>query len=256
VSLHGEKAAFKGITSFGFHFTAPTFLSPGKIKFKYQLQGSDRDWILLPPGSQRTAQYKDLEPGNYTFRVTACNSEGVWNQNGEAVTFTLKPYFYQRFIFKVFILIALLGLMAVVFYLSKKRSSKKQEKYKGSPLTPQYAQECIKKLKHLMEVEKIYRDADLSLQLLSEKLKITTHLLSQILNEKLNRNFADFINFYRIEEAKEILASPRGAEQKIIAIAFDVGFNTKVAFYNAFKKYTGMTPAQYRKKPNSGLTST
>jgi AraC-like DNA-binding protein len=73
-------------------------------------------------------------------------------------------------------------------------------------------------------------------------------VLSQILNEKLNRNYSEFINSYRIEEAKKILEGPRAAQLKINAVAFDVGFNTQVAFYNAFKKYTGLTPAQYRKQ--------
>jgi AraC-like DNA-binding protein len=72
-----------------------------------------------------------------------------------------------------------------------------------------------------------------------------------VLNEKLNKNFPDFINWYRIEEARKILASPRGSQKKIANVAFDVGFNTIVAFYNAFKKYTGMTPAQYKKENNN-----
>jgi YesN/AraC family two-component response regulator len=100
----------------------------------------------------------------------------------------------------------------------------------------------------MMETEKVYRDADISLLSLAEKLAVSPHVLSQVLNEKLNRNFSDFINWYRIEEAKKIFQTPRGAQKKIVTVAFEVGFNTIVAFYNAFKKYTGMTPAQYKKE--------
>lgn len=247
--IHGDADAyvFKGITDFQFHFTAPTFLSPGKVKFKYQLEGTDREWVFLPPGSERVAQYQNLEPGTYTFRVIASNNEGVWNRTGDSMTFTLKPFFYQTILFKIAAILILLALGAAGFYIYKKRPFEKQEKYKGSPLTPQYAEECKKKLRYLMEIEKLYCDAELSLQALADKLSISTHLLSQILNEKLNRNFADFINSYRIEEAKKILENSRGSQQKITTVAFDVGFNTLVAFYNAFKKYTNMTPAQYRK---------
>ena len=99
-----------------------------------------------------------------------------------------------------------------------------------------------------MEVEKVYRDENISLQSLSEKLSIPLHHLSRILNEKLNKNFPDFINTYRIEEAKKFLRDPKRANQKILSIAFDVGFNTKTAFNNVFKKYTRMTPSQYRQK--------
>jgi len=239
---------FKGITDLRFHFTAPTFLSPEKIKFKYQLEGFDQGWVFLSAGSERVARYKDLDAGTYTFKVIACNSEGVWNRTGVSMTFTLKPFFYQTLLFKAVILLILILLVAAAFYFYKKRPFEKKEKYKSSPLNDQFAAECIKKLNNLMEVEKIYCDENLSLHSLAEKLSIPHHQLSQILNEKLNRNFSDFINFYRIEEAKRIFRTAKGADKKITAVAFDVGFNTMVAFYNAFKKYTNMTPAQYKKK--------
>jgi ligand-binding sensor domain-containing protein/AraC-like DNA-binding protein len=239
---------FRGITDFRFHFTAPTFLSPEKIKFNYRLEGFEREWVFLSPGKERAVRYQDLGPGTYTFRVIAANSEGVWNRTGDSFTFTLKPLFYETFLFRIGILFLLAVLLAAVFYIYKKRPFEKNEKYKGSPLTPQYAEECIKKLGHLMEVEKVYCLADVSLQALAEKLSVSPHLLSRVLNEKLNRNFWDFINSYRIEEAKRILQSPGGAQRKIVAVAFDVGFNTTVAFYNAFKKYTDMTPSRFKKK--------
>jgi ligand-binding sensor domain-containing protein/AraC-like DNA-binding protein len=248
VPLHREAPEFYGKTDFQFHFTAPTFLSPGKVKFKYRLQGFDRGWVFLGPGRERTAQYKNLEPGTYTFRVIACNAEGIWNRTGASITFTLKPFFYETLLFKIVILFMLVAIGTIGLYIYKKRPFKKQEKYKDSPLNSLFAEECIRKLKHLMEVEKAYLDADISLQSLAEKLSITSRVLSQVLNEKMDRNFSDFINFYRVEEAKKILMDPRSAQKKIIALAFDVGFNTKVAFYNAFKKFTHMTPAQYREK--------
>jgi len=248
VPLRQEVLEFYGITGFQFHFTAPTFLSPGKVKFKYRLQGFDRGWVFLGPGRERSAQYKNLEPGAYTFQVIACNAEGIWNRTGDSLAFTLKPFFYETLLFKIVILFMLAALGAIGLYIYKNRPFSKQEKYKGSPLNPQFAGECARKLRHLMEVEKLYLDADLSLQLLAGKLSITSRVLSQVLNEKLDRNFSDFINFYRVEEAKKILQDPRSAQKKIITLAFDVGFNTKVAFYNAFKKFTGMTPAQYREK--------
>ncbi|UCH97179.1 MAG: helix-turn-helix domain-containing protein [Candidatus Aminicenantes bacterium] len=248
IPLYQEMDAFKGITDFRFHFTAPTFLSPEKIKFQYRLEGFDSQWVFLPPGSERVAWYKNLEPGTYTFQVIACNSDGVWNRTGDAISFTLKPFFYQTLLFKILILIILAALAAAGFYVYKKQLFGKKAKYKSSSLTPQFADECIKRLTYLMEEEKVYRQADISLPLLAQKLSVPPHVLSQVLNEKLNRNVSDFINSYRIEEAKKILQTPAGARKKMVSIAFDVGFNTIVAFYNAFKKYTNMTPAQYKKE--------
>jgi ligand-binding sensor domain-containing protein/AraC-like DNA-binding protein len=249
VFFNGAKiTTYKGIKDVSFHFTAPTFLSPEKTRFKYRLEGVDREWIFLSPGQERVAHYKDLPAGTYTFRVTAGSAEGVWNQTGDSVTFSLKSYYYQTLLFKIAVLLLLTALLTVVLYIYKRRPFEKMAKYKGSPLHPDFAQACITRLNYLMEVEKVYCDADLSLQSLAEKMSISPHLLSQILNEKLNRNFADFINSCRIEEAKKILHSPRGARRKITAVAGEVGFNTMVAFYRAFKKYTQMTPTQYKKE--------
>lgn len=237
---------FKGITDFQFRFTAPTFLYPEKIKFKYRLEGFDRDWIFLAPGKERAALYNNLEPGTYTFKVIAANSEGVWNRNGDALTFTLKPFFYQTLLFKISMFLLFIVLTAAVYYIIKKRPFEKTEKYKGSPLDARVADECIKKLTHLVEFKKVYCDPDISLQTLAEKLNVSPHLLSQVLNEKLNRTFSDYINFHRVEEAKRILRET-GEEQKIANVALDVGFNTLAVFYTAFKKFTDMTPAQYKK---------
>ena len=105
-----------------------------------------------------------------------------------------------------------------------------------------------------MEIEKVYRDENISLQSLSEKLSIAPHQLSRIINEKLNKNFPDFINTFRVKEAKKILADPRQTDRKILTIAFDVGFNTKVAFNTAFKKHTKMTPSEFRKNGRKSVS--
>ena len=249
IPLHQKTGsfAFKGITDINFLFTAPTFLSPGKVKFKYQLQGFDREWVFLPPGKERAAHYQGLDPGIYTFRVTACNAEGVWNQTGAAVTFTLEPFFYQTLLFKIAVFLLLAGLFAAAVYIYKKRPFDKKKKYQAITLNPQFAEVCIKRLNYLVENEKIYLDENISLQSLAEKLNIQPYQLSQLLNEKMNQNFSDFINSYRIEEAKKILTGPGGAEKKNTTVALDVGFNSMTAFYKAFKKFTGMTPNQYKK---------
>lgn len=252
IPFHPDKGAviYKGIADAGFHFTAPTFVSPEKAKFKYRLEGIDQGWFYLLPGQARVANYNELPPGAYTFRVTACNADGVWNEAGDALTFTLKSLFYQTLLFKIAASILFAILAAAAFYLYKKRKSHftQKEKQKGAFLDPDFAGECIEKLRRLMEKEKVYVDADMSLQTLAEKMSISPHQLSQLLNEKLDRNFFDFINRYRIEEAKRILQSPRGAQRKISAVATDVGFNTMAAFYKAFKKHTGTIPTRYKKE--------
>jgi AraC-like DNA-binding protein len=67
----------------------------------------------------------------------------------------------------------------------------------------------------------------------------------------LNKNFMDLLNNYRIEEAKEMLLKPGKNDRSILEIAFEVGFNSKEVFNRCFKKYTGMTPSEF-KKMNKG----
>lgn len=75
------------------HYAGLSFLAPDKVMFRYQLEGFDERWIEA--GSRRVAYYTNLPPGRYRFRVTACNNDGVWNQVGATIEFSLEPYFYQ-----------------------------------------------------------------------------------------------------------------------------------------------------------------
>jgi len=88
-----------------FHFTALSFVDPSKVKFRYQLEGFDRDWVEA--GTRREAFYTNLPPGSYRFRVVASNDDGVWNEQGASLGFKLRPYFYQTVWF--YLLCALLA---------------------------------------------------------------------------------------------------------------------------------------------------
>lgn len=244
----GRSHTFARAKKITFYFTAPSFLSPSKIRFKYKLAGVDRDWIYTEPGDKREAVYENPGTGPFSFNVSACNAEGIWNLSGDTMNFRVSPRFYGRKWFKLVIFVLLAGLAVLASFLFKKYMAGKKATSKRSSLERDFVSQCIKKLNRLMEEEKIYRQEDLSLHSLAERLSLPPHQLSQLLNENLERSFSDYINSYRIEDAKEILLSPDSAEKKIIVIAFDVGFNTKVAFYNAFKKFTGMTPSEFKKK--------
>jgi len=230
-------------------FTVPAFSSPSKIRFKYRLglKGRDSRWEYLQAGKARAAVYNNLEPGEYTFTVTACNEDGVWNTEGETIGIILESRFYQTPLFKISVLVFLMAAAFSFVYLYKKRPTDTKDKNKNSPLDPKDAEKCIPKLEQLMKVEKLYTDPGISLQTLAERIPTTHHVLSRVLNEKLNRNFADYINFYRIEEAKRIIESSRMKELKNFTIANECGFNNLGVFYKAFKKFTGMTPGEYKK---------
>ena len=98
-----------------------------------------------------------------------------------------------------------------------------------------------------MDIEKPYLNADISLPELSERMNIPSHHLSRVINEKLNMNFFDFINQYRVEEVKSRIQDQQYVHLSILGIAFDSGFNTKSAFNRVFKKMTGMTPSEFKR---------
>lgn len=120
-------------------------------------------------------------------------------------------------------------------------------KYENSGLRSKEAKELAVELKRLMKEEMLYRQHDLTLQLLAEKLDCPPKHLSQVLNERLCENFYEFINRYRVGEVKQQLAKNGSTKLPIIDIALNAGFNNKPAFYNAFRKNTGMTPTEYIK---------
>jgi AraC-like DNA-binding protein len=128
------------------------------------------------------------------------------------------------------------------------------KKYEKSTLTPERAEEYLKRILQLMEKKKPYKEGDLTLQKLARELSISPHHLSQIINERLNQNFFDFINAHRIEEAKRMLLDPAKKYYSILAIAEEVGFNSKSAFNTAFRKYANMTPSEFRKSSNGNGT--
>ena len=120
------------------------------------------------------------------------------------------------------------------------------KKYEKSLLTPQRSERHLNKLLEFMETERPFTDGDLTIQKLAEKLSIPAPHLSQTINERLGKSFPDFINSYRIEEAKKRLLDPACNHLSILGIAEDVGFSSKSSFNSVFKKHTEMTPSEFR----------
>ncbi|TPN86840.1 helix-turn-helix domain-containing protein [Aquimarina algicola] len=101
-----------------------------------------------------------------------------------------------------------------------------------------------KQLDGLMQTEKLYTNTSLKIVDVAEKLELSVHELSKLLNDNLGRSFNDFINEHRIEEAKHLIVTEN--KFTIEAIGQKSGFNSKSAFYKAFKNHTGTTPAKYK----------
>lgn len=127
---------------------------------------------------------------------------------------------------------------------------KHRKKYQQSTLTEEQSLKYLELLLSYMEEEEPYLNPELTIKELSEEISgenpVSARDLSQVINERLQKNFNDFVNNYRIEKAKELLLR-MNKNNSILDVAFDSGFNSKSSFNTLFKKYTKYTPSQYKK---------
>ncbi|MDO6516010.1 helix-turn-helix domain-containing protein [Zobellia uliginosa] len=144
-----------------------------------------------------------------------------------------KAFFTEKHLHLLNIIAALCAQRIKALHLKTKKNFTKANQY-------------FKKLEELMRFKKLYRNPNLSLNSVSEALGISACYLSSMVNSLLNKSFIDFINEYRIADVKQNLNSDRYAHYTIVSLGLEAGFNSKSAFYSAFKKHTGLTPLQYK----------
>jgi signal transduction histidine kinase/ligand-binding sensor domain-containing protein len=94
-------------------YTALSFVAPEKVQFRYQLEGQDRNWREV--ANDREAQYSNLRPGDYVFRVAAANNSGVWNEAGDTLHFSIAPAYYETNWFRALCVAAFLGLLWALY---------------------------------------------------------------------------------------------------------------------------------------------
>jgi len=158
--------------------------------------------------------------------------------------YKLCPYTSSLYFGSVFIIINVILYNAVdisdVF--------KQNIKYVYSKLSPKQIDKIYSNIEMLMNKERLYNNPDLTLSSLSTIISVPQKYLSQVINEKTNHSFNDFINSYRIKESKKLLKESHKNRLTISEILYEVGFNTRSSFYKCFKENTGITPTEYRKK--------
>ena len=120
-------------------------------------------------------------------------------------------------------------------------------KYAKSGLSSEQLLEFKGRLERIMQLQQLFLRSDLTLPMLAGTVGCSVNHLSQVINSGFGMSFFDYLNRYRIEYAKELLSRGEGRGGAILNIAFTVGFNSNSAFYAAFKKRVGQTPAQYRR---------
>lgn len=115
-------------------------------------------------------------------------------------------------------------------------------------LTDEQVNNYRRLLEKLLTEDRLFLDNELTLAMLAERIDLQPYLVSELINRYAGEPFFDFINRYRIEEVKRRLNDPSHSSFSILGIAFDCGFNSKSSFNTAFKKFTGLTPSEFRQK--------
>ncbi|MEX0706722.1 MAG: helix-turn-helix domain-containing protein [Woeseia sp.] len=131
--------------------------------------------------------------------------------------------------------------------LSARSSVAERAKYAKSGLDDRQLRVYKTRLEQVMCAQQAFLQPNLTLPLLAELVGCSVNHLSQVINAGFGTSFFDYLNAHRVRYARDLLKRPDGSKQAILNIAFSVGFNSNSAFYAAFKKHVGQTPASYRR---------
>ncbi len=163
------------------------------------------------------------------------------------------PYSFHLDVVRIFSLLVVMILFVIYlmgkrypFYMQLLQREVKRIHYDRSKIDNLDIDSVLQLLNRLVEEEKIYLDEDLNLERLAHELSIAPYQLSEILNDKLDSGFYDYINGFRIRESQQVLIDE--PERSITSIAYSVGFNSLSAFYSWFSKISGTNPKKFREK--------
>lgn len=236
-----------------FQFSSIHYSSPDHNKIMIRCEGpQSHSWQSLPSSGELV--YQKLVPGKYRLVAKGCNADQVWDTNPTLFEFEVKPDITLPI---TIIIMVLLGSMAFYFYrhpITRKGKEmvdqlkpKNQKPISSDGQLDEYAEV----LKQFMEKSRAYCNQGLSIQDLAEQIGMSRHTLSQVMNSKIQKNFYDFVNYYRVEECKRLILDPENKHLKIQVIGENCGFSSKSSFYQVFRKFTGMTPSEFRKLHHS-----
>jgi len=164
----------------------------------------------------------------------------------------LSSYYFTSFINYISGALAfsfLLYLLIVFLLFGKNRNNilfHKKNKYEDKKMDDSQASDLIEQLDIIMAQEELYKNPNLKSADVAKKLHISTHQFSQLLNDNLGKSFPNFINEYRIQEAKKIVLT--NEQLTLEAIGYECGFNSKSTFYTVFKKIVGTTPSKFKEQ--------
>ena len=170
-----------------------------------------------------------------------------------ALSVHLVDYFFFNYAFDPFYIFpTYVGMALITYWLALEAYARRKEApLKTNIGTKEKMEEwtnLVPQLEQLMQKERLFLDPTLTLQTLAERLAVKPYQLSQILNRVLGKNFNDFINEYRVNEAIRLMNHSDFSHYSLMAIALESGFNSKATFNRIFKKIKGTSPSEFMRK--------
>ena len=216
------------------------------IVYRYKLEGYEDEWHRAD--NDHSVYYPSIFPGDYNLKIEAVGIPEINTSIAVSV-----PMTYAAMV-RMALILLLMSIVGHIIYCKVKKKDyiwerlmPKPEKYQTSRMDKREAAQLIKSLKTYMEDKKPYKSPDLTMGDLAKAIGCSSHTLSQVFSQHLNRNYYDYIAEYRVNEFKRLAADPKNASLTITALSEKCGFASRNPFLTAFKKFTGMTPKDYMK---------
>lgn len=258
-----------------FRLSGFVYTDPSNVAYQYKLEGKSEEWIPLLGTSE--VSFYNLDSGKYRFRVRRIgypDAESAFEvrvrggSGGSLLAglvllalFAGGGWFYvkagkRRRAVRSSASVLTEEVHDVLLEAGgpeKERDRTKEmkasaDKYKTNKVSPEECKRLFKLLEHEMQQRKPYQNPDLKIAGLAELIGTSSHVLSYLFNQYLNRNFYDYVNDYRVAEFKALVAKDEYARYTLSALAEICGFSSRASFFRHFKKITGVTPNEYMKQ--------
>lgn len=247
-----------------------TYINPEHFQVEYMLEGFDSGWQLSTGG--KSMHYYDLHPGNYTLHLRLPGHTAH-----ETLLYIQKERSVNIALVLILSAIGLFGAGCLVHYIIRRRRRREEEeeraweeamkaaniaeepdrapeaesrRYRTTSLSDEECKRILKVIDEIMRTQRPFINPDLKSADLARMAGTTSHSLSYIFNQYMKKSYYDYVNTYRVNEFKRLVAEEDLSKYTLTAMSKMCGFSSRSSFFRHFKNITGMTPAEYIKNKN------